>query len=604
MRLWIELLKNAFYKEETEYLELETLPNIDINIKCGNSLLNRFALDADLSKALKSIKYDVKAYRGFVNDYKNEKNRDVKRGLQKIIDSIKSDFKTNIDDPFKSKISKARAEVTNVMSDLNRKQQWGEKLSKELKDKLDTATKKLAKLEAEKETIINNVIYKNAFEWRFEFPEVLNNNGDFEGFDLIIGNPPYIQLQSMGRDADILATENYKTFARTGDIYSLFYEKGYNILNGKGILAFITSNKWMRADYGLNTRKFIIENTNPLLIVDFGMVLVFDNATVLSNILLFQKVVVNSNNVRAIRIPNNFDLKLDLDNYVENNYSVVSVNENAWVIKSEEIQKIKSKTEKQGIKLKNWNIKINRGILTGFNEAFIIDGKTKDNLILKDEKCVELIKPLLRGQDIKAWLPEFADLWLIATFPSCKINIEKYPAIKEHLLSFGFERLEQSGKKGARKKTNNKWFETQDSIAYYEDFNKPKVIYPNMTKFLPFVYDEKGFITNQKCFIITSEDKCLKYLTAFFNSKLFKFCFKDDFPELLGETFELSKVFFEQIPVKQISSEDQKPFIDLVDKVLIAKQEGNDYNEYERKIDKLIYKLYKITPEEQKIIEG
>ena len=193
---------------------------------------------------------------------------------------------------------------------------------------------------------------------------------------------------------------------------------------------------------------------------------------------------------------------------------------------------------------------------------------------------------------------------MIATFPSCKIDIEEYPAIKEHLLSFGYDRIEQSGKKGARKKTNNKWFETQDSIVYFEDFKKPKVIYPNMTKFLPFVYDEKGYITNQKCFIITSEDKCLQYLIAFFNSNLFKFCFKDNFPELLGETFELSKVFFEQIPVKQITPEKEQPFIDIVDKILIAKQQSQDTADLEKQIDEMVYKLYDLTEEEIAIIEN
>jgi len=164
LRLWIELLKNAYYNFPTSCrdainrvsTELETLPNIDINIKCGNSLLSRFPLDADLSKALKSIKYDIKAYRGFVNDYKNEKNRDVKRGLQKIIDAIKTDFRINIDDPFKSKISKARGELDNIASEVNRKKQWGEKVPTELKIKLEKATNKLNKLDAEKEACQNN----------------------------------------------------------------------------------------------------------------------------------------------------------------------------------------------------------------------------------------------------------------------------------------------------------------------------------------------------------------------------------------------------------------------------------------------------------------
>ena len=203
LRLWIELLKNAYYKE-TEYTELETLPNIDINIKCGNSLLSRFPLDADLTKALRSIKYDIKAYRGFVNDYKNEKNREVKRGLQKIIDGIKTDFRTEIsnNDPKKIRLSKLSNELFLLLSVQNSPIQadvikGGIKKEKEKKEKLET---EIAKRSKEIEEIKNNAIYKNAFEWRFEFPEVLNNKGEFEGFDLIIGNPPYIK-EYENRDA-------------------------------------------------------------------------------------------------------------------------------------------------------------------------------------------------------------------------------------------------------------------------------------------------------------------------------------------------------------------------------------------------------------------
>ncbi|MGV0938914.1 TaqI-like C-terminal specificity domain-containing protein, partial [Empedobacter falsenii] len=149
---------------------------------------------------------------------------------------------------------------------------------------------------------------------------------------------------------------------------------------------------------------------------------------------------------------------------------------------------------------------------------------------------------LLRGRDIKRYSYDFADLYIITTFPSLKIDIELYPAVKEHLLSFGYDRLKQTGDKGSRKKTNNKWFETQDSISYWDDFSIQKIIYPNMTKFLPFVYDLDGVYVNQKCFIITGEN--IAYLTAFFNSKIFKCCFKDNFPELQGGTRELSKIFF------------------------------------------------------------
>jgi adenine-specific DNA-methyltransferase len=246
------------------------------------------------------------------------------------------------------------------------------------------------------------------------------------------------------------------------------------------------------------------------------------------------------------------------------------------------------------------DIRINYGIKTGFNEAFIIDGAKRKELIEQDPKSDEIIRPLLRGRDIKRYSHEFADLYMITTFPSLKIDIEEFPAVKAHLLSFGFDRLKQTGDKGARKKTNNKWFETQDSIGYWEDFSKQKIIYPNMTKFLPFVFDDNGLLTNQKCFIITGEK--VEFLIAFFNSSLFKYCFKDDFPELQGGTRELSKIFFDKIPVISISNETNMIFRNLILKIQQLQVENQQTIELEKKIDNLLFKLYDLNEEEMKEI--
>ena len=209
------------------------------------------------------------------------------------------------------------------------------------------------------------------------------------------------------------------------------------------------------------------------------------------------------------------------------------VGTNSWAFENNAVLEIKHKVEAQGVKLKDWDIKINYGIKTGFNEAFIVNGAKKDELIAKDPKNAEILKPLLRGRDINKYIPSFQDLWLITTFPSLKINIDDYPIIKEHLSSFGVERLEQSGKTfedgtKSRKKTGNKWFETQDQIAYWKDFEKPKLVYPNMTMILPFAIDLNGFLHNDKAFHLISED--VFWLTAFLNSKLFRYCFTDNFP--------------------------------------------------------------------------
>ena len=281
----------------------------------------------------------------------------------------------------------------------------------------------------------------------------------------------------------------------------------------------------------------------------------------------------------------------------------------SWVILSDVEQSIKSKIEAIGTPLKKWDIQINYGIKTGYNDAFIITTEKRNEILahcLDDaerERTAELIRPILRGRDIKRYSYDWAELWLIATFPSKHYDIEQYPAIKGYLMSFGTEKLEQSGAKyfingvevKSRKKTNNKWYETQDNIGYWDDFNKPKIMYPNMTLYLPFYYDSKGFLQNDKSFMITGEN--IAFLTAFLNSSLFKFCFRDSFPELQGGTRELRKIFFERIPVLQPTKEMEILFQKLVND--IQKSYTIDKAKH---IDQLIFELYQLTPEEKELI--
>ena len=281
----------------------------------------------------------------------------------------------------------------------------------------------------------------------------------------------------------------------------------------------------------------------------------------------------------------------------------------AWVLLSEIEQSIKRKIEAVGKPLRDWDVSINYGIKTGFNDAFIVTTQKRDEILAscrtdeEREKTSNIIRPILRGRDIKRYSYEWADLWLIATFPSMHYDIEQYPAIKEHLLSFGMERLEQTGKEyvvdgqhiKARKKTNNKWFETQDSISYVEEFFQPKIVYPNMTKFMPFVYDENGFMTNQKCFIITGQN--MAYLTAFFNSSIFKFCFRDSFPELQGGTRELSKIFFDKIPVLEVQNEINEKFKAIVKDIQTAYSKEKAIS-----IDEMLFDLYGLSDSEREAI--
>ncbi len=372
------------------------------------------------------------------------------------------------------------------------------------------------------------------------------------GFDVIIGNPPYVQLQSMGEMSDMLRKCGYETFDKGADLYCLFTERGYKLLKNGGIQSFIMPNKWMLVAYGKPLRKFL-SKTGLRQILNFGDIQFFQEATTYVCIFVTQKSKQHDN-VKVLSL-NQKTYHGDFITEVESNiydYSSSNFGESEWSIQPyNDAQKLEQMKLK-GTELKDLSINIYRGILTGYNEAFYIDEETRQKLIGADARSAELIKPMLRGRDISAYgITGFE--YLIGTFPSLKLDIENYPAIKEHLLSFGYDRLKQTGDNGARKKTSGKWFETQDSISYQGEFFKPKIIYPNMTSAFPFMYDESGKLGNDKSFIITAQDDSvsLLFLTAVFNSSLAKLWIWHNCPELQGGTREIRKVYFEHFPVPQ-----------------------------------------------------
>ena len=605
LRLWIELLKNAYYKTDGE---LETLPNIDINIKCGNSLISRFALDADLKAVLKTnkSKWDILSYRNAVALYRNAKDKAKKWEMLDFINSIKNDFQQDIylQDPKNKQLKKLLGEKVLIenraaIGDLF------EKLSdKDIEQDLSKISRKINQLEQEINDTKNNVIYQNAFEWRFEFPEVLNEEGDFVGFDVVIGNPPYVQMQKMKEMSKVYKMLDYDTFQSTGDLYALFYEKGEGILKTNGFVSFITGSAWMRANYGKSLRQFFINEVAVRELIDLSDCDIFDSATVLTNIMIYEKTP-QTQPTKAIRFTKKDQERLEnLKEVFKNEHiEIDNFDENSWVISDKSTFEIKTKVEKQGVKLIDWDIDINRGILTGFNEAFIIDKNKRDELIAEDAKSAKVIKPILRGRDVQKYAVEFQELYIIGTFPSLQLTIEDYPAIYDYLKSFG-KRLEQTGAKGTRKKTSNKWFETQDNIAYWTNFEKPKIIYPNMTKFLPFAIDlNNQYYHNDKAFHLITDR--IYWLVSFLNSKLFRFCFAENFPELQGNSKEVRKVIFEQIPVKQITETEEQPFKELVTSILAQKQADPkaDTSELETAIDALVYELYDLTAAEIALIE-
>jgi hypothetical protein len=627
--LWIELLKNAYYIDDSLRADgntaiLQTLPNIDINIKCGNSLISRFALDADLKQALKksASKWTIDSYRLAVDTYRNAQSKEQKREMERLINEIKTNFRSEIsqDDPKVKRLRNLNGELYTLTNqgqlfEISKKEKadWNAKVSK-----LTAETKKL---EAEIEEIKSNKIYENAFEWRFEFPEVLDDNGDFVGFDVVIGNPPYIRQEEFSDIKSYLKCR-FEIYHSIADLLTFFVELGYTLLKEKGTFQFIISNKFTRANYGQVMRQFLLNKTSLTHFLDFSGIPVFDEATVDAAIIGFNKLIIKPNKFVYANIPKeNLDV-LEFDvflNTIKIDFEQESLSNNVWAFENAQVLEIKRKIEAQGVALKDWDITINYGLKTGLNDAFIIDGKKKDEFIEQDPQSAAILKPLLRGRDIQKWKADFQDLWLIYIpwhFPLHNIpNIQgasevaevefsrQYPVIFNYLKGF---KTELSKRNRAETGIRYEWYALQRfGSNYWNDFRKPKIIYPNMTKFLPFVIDLDGeFYHNDKSFHLVSDR--IHWLGAFFNSKLFDYCFRDNFPELLGGTRELRKVFFDKIPVKQISESSEQPFKDLVLKILELKKQNPtvDTSELESQIDQLVYQLYDLTAEEIEIIEN
>ncbi len=449
-------------------------------------------------------------------------------------------------------------------------------------------------------------------EWMF---------GVADGFDIVIGNPPYIQLQNNGGElAKLYENCNYSTFARTGDIYCLFYERGWQLLKKNGHLCYITSNKWMRAGYGEKTREFFANKTNPMLLIDFAGVKIFESATVDTNIILFAKSNNLHETVCAVTNKQNKDSVKNLSDFVQQQNSICDFNSSdSWVILSPIEQSIKRKIEAVGTPLKDWDIQINYGIKTGFNDAFIISTEKRNEILAncKDaderQRTAELIRPILRGRDIKRYGYDWANLYLIATFPSRHYDIDRYPAVKQYLLSFGIERLEQTGKTHivdgekvkARKKTNNKWFETQDSISYWEDFYKPKVVYmeiqtDNPDEGYPFPcysYDDKRSVVLNTAYIMSSESTDPRYVLGILNSRLGKFLVKQYVTQLQERQFRMLSQYVMKFPIARPTKEQEKEMTSLVQDVLVHQSIAA-----ENRIDELAFQIYKLSEMEIKLL--
>ena len=438
-------------------------------------------------------------------------------------------------------------------------------------------------------------------EWMFDIKR---------GFDVVIGNPPYIQLQAdHGKLGDFYKPCGYETFAKTGDIYCLFYERGWQLLNPNGHLCYITSNKWMRAGYGEATRKFFAEKTNPQLLIDFAGEKIFESATVDTNILLFEK---DKNRGKTKCCIGTSDCRKDLSVFVKHAATPCAfTSSESWVILSPIEQSIKRKIEAVGTPLKDWGIQINYGIKTGCNEAFIIDEAKRAEILSwchdanERKRTEQIIRPILRGRDIKRYGYDWAGLYLIATHNGIpekgikRIDIKNYPSIKRH--------LDAHWEKVASRSDMGDTPYNLRSCAYMDDFNKPKIVWADLARTgNAFIYDEAGFTAPNTTYLIASDDtSMLKYLIGLLNSKAI-LQYLDWVSAKLDETgWRWFKQYVELFPIPSTST-DAVRIINLVNKVLVLKKANPsaDTSSVEREIDLIVYRLYGLTAEEASTIDN
>ncbi|WQY74053.1 class I SAM-dependent DNA methyltransferase [Helicobacter pylori] len=637
LRLWIELLKYSYYifEEGKNTNNLETLPNIDINIKCANSLISRFNLNDDLKK-IPNIKQKIQEYKDLVAQYKdpNPLYPLNKADLINKIQDLKNTFSLTLKDP------KTKAELEKAIEKHIKKYNFFALDDKSLLDGLNYfipslfGTLKLSPKEEEEafasygriralrkklDDALSGREYHNAFEWRFEFPEVLNDEGDFLGFDCIIGNPPYIRQEHI-KDLKPLLQKQYQDFYNSSsDIYTYFFALAYHLLKEKGFSAFITSNKYARAKYGAKLRELLLKKTTLVSYMELNALKVFESAAVDTSIIHFikQPPLKESDFKYYEPTPNDKDdLKSTPSLLMKQN----ALSTESFIFANATLLDLRDKIESIGTPLKDWGIQIYRGILTGCNEAFIIPTEKREEILNacktqeERERTERLIKPILRGKDIKRYSYEWAGEWLINThngYTSATkskippIDIEKYPATKAHLDAH-YDTIATRCDQGDTPYNLR-------NCAYLEDFEKEKIVYGEIVQEPRFYLDngecELGyFYAEATSFILTGEH--LRYLLGMLHSKLITFAFKTFYAGGgLGESgYRYKKAFIERLPIPQITKSNQPTadkITDYAEQILQAKEKDPKANtqRLEKEIDALVYQLYNLTDEEIKIIE-
>lgn len=622
LRLWIELLKNAYYTKENR---LQTLPNIDINIKCGNSLISRFNLDDDLKDAFKGkeVSYSFKDYKNAVSEYKETNSKARKKEVLEIIDEVKNNFKSTLDNAFISKFQKAQGVFINEEERLKNLKTFGEKIKKTEKDNLKKLKAKAEVTYLEKEEIVNNAIYHNAFEWRFEFPEVLADDGSYIGFDVVIGNPPYIK-EYEGKEIFDGLREN-EVYQGKMDIWYMFTADGIKLLKDKGVLNFIAPNNWVTNSGASKMRNFMLNNSKFLNLVDFGSYMVFDSASIQTMIMQFQKDKANDYNFDyrkiieikpilddAINIIENIknekieylEPKIVIENFIDKGLTFNSAINEVLLDKifSNSNFELDAKTEvAQGIVFpqdfvnKNAKEKLNHTVEVG--EGIFGLSEAERESLNPTNKENELLKPYFTSEQFSRYYANRKNnLFLIYT--SSKFNnsdaILPYPNIKKHLDKFQDVITSSNKPYGLHRARNEDFFIGEKIIVQRKCPNKPVFVYANFDSYVSATF-----------YVIKTKRLNQKYLVGLLNSKLIEFWLRNK-GKMQGNNFQLDKEPLLNIPLVSADNFNQEIIISKVNNILNIKQQNPkaDTSALEKEIDQMVYKLYNLTPEEIEIVEN
>ena len=575
LRLWLSLVIDDEINPEAQSIidghrNPLPLPNLESNILCGNSLIDTFEGSQLINES--DLIGNVTQ-----NSQINLNQSRFEKILRQIIE--KQDELFRCDNTRKK--SQLKQEIASLKDVIILSQLQGS----------DRA--KLQRYEDSKHSASRPYVL-----WQLDFARVFKEKG---GFDIVIGNPPYIQLQKTINDetgeklGDLYEKLGFDSFTKTGDIYCLFYEKGYRLLHQDGVLAFITSNKWMRAGYGEKLRGFFAKRTNPICLIDFAGQKVFESATVDVNILIFSKSE-NSGNTLACVVRDKGIGNLSVYTLHNGNNLPLYTCE-AWVINSPIEESIKSKINRIGTPLGEWDISINFGIKTGFNGAFIISSDVKNQLIAADPKSAELIRPILRGRDIQRYGYSFADLWLINVHNGLKgknlapVNINDYPAIKAHLDVF-YAKLAKRADKGITPYNLR-------NCAYMDDFSHQKIIWKRIGSKLRFSFDDKGILClDSTCFATGSS---IPYLVAVLNTSMGNYLLKDSPKTGTGDLI-ISVQALEPARVPLLKEEDQQPYVMLLQSILNCIENNEDFSVYEKQLESLVYDAYGLNEAERQYV--